>query len=102
MEPGLHRAHVTILLGKQVDHFRRGTGAKISGILSLKSNPVASLLYDLAKSNHMYPVLTDATIFQGMTPDLMEFLIHLVLNPHHISPTHPALAFKTDQDDEGM
>jgi hypothetical protein len=50
----------------------------------------------------MYPVLTDATIFQGMTPDLMEFLIHLVLNPHHISPTHPALAFKTDQDDEGM
>jgi hypothetical protein len=66
-----------------MDHFRRGTGAEISGISSLKSDPVASILYDLAVSLQIYPVLTDVTTFQNMTPDLTGFLRQLVLDPHH-------------------
>lgn len=81
------------------NHFWQRT---VACSLCLKTNLVASILYNLAKSYQMYPVLTDVTIFHNMTPDLTGFLRQLVLNPHHISPTHPALAFKTDQDDEGM
>jgi hypothetical protein len=76
-------APMTILLGKQVICFRQGTDAEISAILSLKSNLVAIILYDLAESHQMYPVLTEVTTFHNMTPDLTGFLRQLVLNPNH-------------------